>query len=101
MYVLYFARLNDYFLAFYVPEYYQLELLACGWCWSELVHLVPHAHIRLTMSLSCADWVVYRHLHLLPTATVGLAALVWALGSGFSSPQSHTHTVRSNYHMYS
>jgi hypothetical protein len=50
MYVHYFTRLFDYFLAFYVAEYeHILEILACCLCWCELVHRT-HIHTRTVTS---------------------------------------------------
>jgi hypothetical protein len=78
LYVHYFTRLYDYFLGFHVANMIILELLACGWCWCKLVR--PAFFPRLLFAL---------------------AALVWALGLGFSSPRIHTHYYKYIIIIYS
>jgi hypothetical protein len=59
----------------------------------------PNAHSRLTMSLSSADWAVYRHLHFLPTVCIWFGCI--SLGAWWDLLVCiYTHIVTSNYHKH-
>ncbi len=64
------------------------ELLACGWCWCELDHPVPmliedwFCHSLLLVELFIDAFSFF------PWMLFGLAALIWALGLGFSATQT-------------
>ncbi len=68
------------------------ELLACSWCWCELVHAVPMLSSRLILSLPSTGCTVYRHVHSLPIGTVwfGCPNLDALLGI-FSCTYVHSH----------
>jgi hypothetical protein len=46
------------------------ELLACSWCWCELVHAVPMLSSRLILSLPSTGCTVYRHVRSLPIGAI-------------------------------
>jgi hypothetical protein len=62
----------------------------------------PHAHSRLTTSLSSADWAVDRPLHFLPMATVWLGSpsfwcLAWdLLVRSYTYTVTHAWSIRRN-----
>ncbi len=76
MYVHNSTKLCDYFLAFVSLDMNILELVACCWCWCELVHLIP---------MFTVDWLCPSLLKIglfidaftfLPRLLFGLAVLV-------------------------
>jgi hypothetical protein len=77
-----------------------LNLLACGWCWCELVYPVPMLIGRLPLSLSSASWTVHRCPHF-PPMLFGLATLVWVVVLVFSIPHLRTCCYKVSYHTHS
>ncbi len=97
-----YTSLQDCSFAFYVSGYDKTGATGVRLMLVRIGPSCTHANSRLILSLPFAGWTVYRHLHVLPIATVWLgypSSGAW-LGI-FYSTHVHTHCYKVNYPIHS